>query len=54
VLELHDVWVAHHADDLQLAVLEPLVLQHLLDGNLQAGGRGGGQGSAGQRMQGCE
>mmetsp|Transcript_11895 Transcript_11895/g.32917 ORF Transcript_11895/g.32917 Transcript_11895/m.32917 type:complete len:201 (+) Transcript_11895:737-1339(+) len=31
VLQSHDVGVVQHAHDLQLAVLEPLILQHLLD-----------------------
>lgn len=42
VLERHDGWVVQQTHDLKLAVLVPLVLQHLLDGNrlirLQAGG----------------
>ena len=35
VTQPHHIRVAHHAHDLQLPVLEPLVLQHLLDGDLQ-------------------
>lgn len=34
LLQLDDVGVIDHLHDLQLTVLEPLVLQHLFDGNL--------------------
>lgn len=35
VLQVHHVGVPHQLHDLQLPVLEPLVLQHLLDGHLR-------------------
>lgn len=36
MLELNHVAVVHHFHDLQLSVLEPLVLKHLLDSDLPA------------------